>query len=475
MSFTGRQHEIRLLREDNWRDKAVLVAVWGRRRVGKTHLIEHAFCDDVMWKFEGIEGGDPKTQISLFHSQLCRCTDIDPGDLPKIWPEAFDRLEAAIAAFQKDYPNKRLVIFLDEFQWMCGMRTKLVSLFKFHWDNFFCRHANCKFVICGSVSSFIVKKVLSSNALYGRVDQEIALKPLKLAETRGFRAGHLTEQDWLETYMTFGGIPQYWVELNPAFSLQQNLNEYAFKGSGFFFREFDRLFISHFAANPVYEEILRALSQAPCVLDDLAKKVGKASGGTLTNHIAELEMAGFVERYTPLGTSKRSKLVRYRLTDEYLHFYFQLIVANAPAILSGDLSFREAELSKNYAQWQGYAFERMCRNHARDIAEYLQFAGIRFESGSWFNRGTGSKHGAQVDLAFLRADKMITLCEFKYVDKLSVADLRRSLEGKVASMKHAFPGYGVETLLISGKPLSNWDQIKTAVDRAHLAQEIFLK
>lgn len=476
MSFAGRYDDLRLLREENWREKAVLVAVWGRRRVGKTHLIEHAFKDEMMWKFEGIENGDPKTQVSLFYSQLCRFVEPDPTTKrPQNWPEAFDMLEAAIQDFKTKHPDRRLIIFLDEFQWMCGMRTKLVSLFKFHWDNFFSRHPNCKFILCGSVSSFIVKKVLSSNALYGRVDQEIALKPLKMHETRELLPENRTPEDCLQTYMTFGGVPQYWVELNPTFSFQQNLNEYAFKSSGFYFREFDRLFISHFSSNPIYERILRTLSISPCVLDELANKVGKASGGTLSNHIAELEMAGFVERYVPLGSTKKSKLVRYRITDEYLHFFFELIEPNGPAIVSGDLSFRQAEMSKRFPQWQGYAFERLCRNHSREIAEHLQFAGIKFESGTWFNRGTPNKQGAQVDLAFKRADKMITMCEFKYTDQIKVAELRRQLENKVANLKHAFPGHGVETVLIVGKELPNWADIKTACDRAFLAEEVFLK
>ena len=250
--FVGRDQELRALREPNWRGRALLAVVYGRRRVGKTALVEEAFRDDTLWKFEGIEAGDTRTQLGLFMKQLSRYTGSEDAGTVTGWEEAFRALERATSRHTKRNSG-RLVVFFDEFQWLCEMKPKLVALFKYHWDNAFAKHAQCVFVLCGSVSSFIVKKVVQSRALYGRVDLEINLPPLPFRESRVFFKDTPYAEQSLEAYMVFGCVPQYLTELNPRLSLQQNMNEYAFRPSAFFFREFDRLFFSHFARHPTYE------------------------------------------------------------------------------------------------------------------------------------------------------------------------------------------------------------------------------
>jgi len=366
------------------------------------------------------------------------------------------------------------VIFFDEFQWLCEMKPKVVALFKYHWDNFFVKHPQCVFVLCGSVSSFLVGKVIQSRALYGRVDLELHLRPLLLRESQAFFRDTPYAAQSLDTYLIFGGVPQYLVELNPALSLQQNLNEYAFRASGFFFKEFDRLFISHFAQHPTYERVLRALAARHCAPADLAAKCQLKPGGTFSARLKELELAGFVRAISPVGRPANSRLIQYSLDDEFLHFYFRFIEPRSAEIVSGKSSFLQIPATAAFRQWRGYAFERFCRKHAHAIADHLRFSGISYEAGAWVQRGTTTRPGAQVDLLFVRADKVLTVCEMKYADRLAPRDVSEGIRSKLELLQGAFPRHGIEKVLVLGQPAPNVDQLRPHFDRVLLAEEVLL-
>jgi hypothetical protein len=460
MDFLGREREIAALREPNWRGQAQLVVVYGRRRVGKTALVEHAYRDCTLWKFDGLEGLTQKKQLEHFQSQLDLWTGgsgVAPNP-PKDWAEALRRLVKSLERFR----DRDLVVFFDEFQWMAGMRSTLVSLFKSTWDNFLSKYKRLRVVLCGSVSSFMVKKVLRSRALYGRVSTEIDLRPLSLPEVYEFFRGRRDRREVIETAMCLGCIPQYLKELNPALSLIQNLNEYAFKPHGFFFGEYQRIFISHFGKNPTYERVLQLLRVGSKSAEALAAECGVKSGGTFASVIDDLVLAGFIERYFPLDRAHTSRDVRYRLLDEHIHFHMKFIAPHQMEILSGHFTAKEAFRGNQYQQWQGYAFERLCRRHAALIAKSLQFSGIQYKAGSWFvapSRQRGSKarrqrspdRGAQIDLLFERSDRMLTVCEAKYADRLDAERVVAGLESSSQALAQRYPGYGIQTVLILGK------------------------
>jgi len=452
MLFVGREYELDLLREPNWRDHAKLAVLYGRRRVGKTALVEEAFAGDLVWKFEGVENAKASLQIALFLEQLSHYTGEQVGGASS-WSDCFRLLDAALVEQFEVEPSRRLVVFFDEFQWMCSMRSTLVSEFKFFWDNYFRKHQAALFILCGSISSFIVRRVVQSKALYGRVDLELHLKPLSSRESASFFPEDRPEEERLQAHLLFGGIPQYLIELNPKRSLIQNINESAFRPSGYFFQEFDRLFLSHFATNPRYKKILERLASGPAGSAALAKAVGASTGGSLTRLLEELELAGFIERYSPLAKPRNSRLVRYRLLDEYLHLYFALILPNARRILAGSVNYAQITQTPAFGQWLGLAFERFCLRNAVLLADHLRFSGIAYEFGAWFRRGDSSTSapGAQVDLAFLRADKMITACEMKYAARPRPKEWALKMEARKAALQDAFPGYGLETVLVLGK------------------------
>ncbi|MCP4602900.1 MAG: AAA family ATPase [Proteobacteria bacterium] len=470
--FIGREKELASLREDNWRGRAQLVVVYGRRQVGKTALVEESFRDDVLWKLEGIENGNTKTQLTYFSKQLSHCTKeerlLDAND----WDEALKALEKGIVSFERRHKNKKLVVFFDEFQWLCQMKSGLVSIFKYHFDNFLSKHPSCLFVLCGSVSSFIVKKVIQSRALYGRVDLEINLKPLDILESHEFLSGTICGDQVLDVQMVLGGVPQYLLELNPRMSLIQNLNEYAFDPRGFFFKEFDRLFISHFSTNTIYEKILNVLSSGNKTPPELARRCSVSTGGGFTERVRDLELAGFIDRQVPLGKKRQSKIVRYRISDEFLQFHFRFIAPHYQDIITGNLKATRTLSSENYRQWRGYAFERLCQKHAGHIADFLRFSAVDYQAGPWFQR-TEDQSGAQIDLMFIRGDGVLTVCELKYTYALKTASLIKAFEQKIETLGKPFPGRPIEKVLILGQSLKPSVKLSAYYDRIITAADLF--
>lgn len=460
--FVGRQDEIRILRETNWRGHAQLVVIYGRRRVGKTALVHEAYKDESIWKFEGLESLPQADQIQNFVSQLAiyvQKPEINEKNI-RDWPEALALLDQHLA-------NKSVVVFFDEFQWLAGMKPHFVSIFKTYWDNAFQNHKKCRFVICGSISSFIVRNVLKSKALYGRIDTEIHLRPLPISESRLFFP-HFNKDEILKIHMTFGGIPKYLKEINPQLSYQQNLNEYAFHQQGFFFQEFHRLFISHFATTPHYEKMLVALAQKQATLDDLARICRMSKGGGFLTLIEDLVLAGFIQKQSPIDKPVHSRILRFKLLDEYLHFYFTFIRNNVMAIQQGNFLYHLFDRQK-LRQWQGFAFERLCLREAKKIADVLRFSGIRYQYGPWFRH---HEPKAQVDLMFLRDDAVITLCEMKYMNKLP-SSLVTELKRKVEIVSEYFPRHKIQTVLVCGIKALVPNAVTKAFDQVLFAEDVF--
>ncbi len=464
--FIGREREIALLRERNWRDKAVLGAVYGRRRVGKTAMVEKAFEADCMWKFEGIEGEGPGFQIRNFLQTLERLNDQDtPLDIQKIdsWQEAFIALDRCLG-------GKEVVVFFDEFQWMAGMRRKLVSVFKWAWDNCLSENPRRRFILCGSISSFMVRNVLRSKALYGRIDTEIHLQPLSISETRDFFPRSKSDTEIIETFFVTGGIPQYLIELDPQKSLMQNLEARAFRPNGYFLKEYRRVFISHFGRNEVYEKILLALSRKSFMTaEELRKTLKHSAGGRFHQFIDDLVLADFIERAAPVDKPVNSNLARYRLKDEYLHFYYTFIYSNIRAIENETIKAYQLLSGQPMEQWRGYAFDRLCLKNARAIARALEFSGIQYQAGRWFRSQKGQK--AQVDLMFIRADNIVTVCELKYTNRID-SRIVDSFEKRLETVSRCFKS-GVQKVLVCGKKAKLPSRTSGYFDAVLWAEDIF--
>ncbi|HLD45994.1 MAG TPA: ATP-binding protein, partial [bacterium] len=318
VSFVGRQYEQAGLLQEFEKPRASLVVIHGRRRVGKTRLL-HEFCRDknTLW-VEGLEKGTPQGQRTHFIKQLAEQT-IEPflsRTSSADWTEAFDCLKELLNVLKKSkMESGKMILVFDEFPWLINQDEKIVALFKYYWDNFFKEH-NLMIILCGSINTFMVKKVIQSSALYGRLHHEIRLDPLTPKELSLFLGSALPKKDVVEYTMIFGGIPRYWEEINPQESVVQNINRLCFLKDAFFVREFARLFREEFGSINIYTAIVLALSKTSSLnYTEILKQLKTSVGGGYQEYLDNLSLASFVRAFTPLN-KKKTRLVRYRLWDE---------------------------------------------------------------------------------------------------------------------------------------------------------------
>lgn len=461
----GRNKEIEELNSVFSNPQAKLVALYGRRRVGKTYLVENAFPGDVaLLKFEGLEGLPAKEQIRTCYRDLSTFFSSENGaGLALEWEDFFDELHNQLTNF-----NGKIVVFFDEFQWLAAMRTSLVSKFKKAWDNKFSKLSHCNFIICGSISSFIVKKVVKSKALYGRIDREFNLKPLKVTEVHEFFEANTPKSEILETYFVLGGVPKYYTIFDFKLSLQQNCERFFFRQGGFLFSEKSKLFISHFGSDPVYEKIVNTISKSPQSSTEIARSIKMESGGTLSSKIEDLELSGFICKQPRITSTKRD--VKYLISDYYLRFYFAFVQPNLQKINRGQYHFYK-DTQLNLKIWYGRSFEHLLLSNFKAVSDRLSFSSVEYVAGAWHPKeGKG-----QIDLAFLRDDRTLTICELKYRPTLSTQTIVNQFREKEDAVSNAFPRHRIHRVFISGHPLTErkTGELKQYFHDVVTAEEIF--
>ena len=410
--FWGRQEELALLRDwDGSRPR--LTVVYGRRRVGKTRLVEEAYANGDLLKVEGLEGLGKTEQQSVFKQMLIqRLGYTEDIRRKRDWLDLFSLLSEAIG-------DRPVVVLLDEFQWLaCGRKT-MVSKLKHAWDNLFAKRNRVHLILCGSVSSFMVKKVLRSKALYGRVDCELDLRPLEATDVVHDFSRKRSLPDIVEIFMAVGGVPRYLKLFDLNTSVRINLEKLCFRANAFLLKEFERLFTSHFGSNPHYRDILLKLAKRKWLdLHSIKRDLRLESGGRVSTYLEELEMAGFVERYSSVAVPGAVRGSRYRLSDPYLDFFFKFIHPNMRRINERRAASPLAQYlpDKTYNPWKGIAFERFCHAHRQLIAHRLGFGRVAFDAGPWFLHGIKGR-GFQADLVFRRDDRVLTVCEMKCLSR----------------------------------------------------------
>ena len=412
--FVGRTAELAKLSDFLHSPKSQIAVVYGRRRIGKSLLLTQALKGRPALFFEGLEDRPKKQQLQHFMFQLRLQTDAagsnQAAKMPGSWKEAF------LALFEALDGKPQSIVF-DEFQWMANYRHEIIADLKYVWDRFFALLPAQKLILCGSVVSFLIEKVIRSSALYGRVNTELELGGFKLAETAELLSGKGLDEI-LEAQMLTGGIPKYLQLLTEYPSIQLALQDLAFTPQGYFTREYQRIFTSHFGKNPDFEAIVLTLARYPLGLyrDALIEKAHLSAGGQLTSHLRDLESAGFISAATPFDKGEHSRHVKYILLDAYLRLYFSFIKPQLKKIRSAQNPNLFAALSQTGAfnAWMGRSFEYLCLQHTNIISRILGFSGIDFTAGPYFSPARKDRAGVQVDLIFDRADHVLTVCEMKY-------------------------------------------------------------
>lgn len=447
--FVGREPERQHLQAMIRSSEPRIAIVYGRRRVGKTSLIRAVVGKTPALFIEGLENQPKQAQITSFLRQIAAQTGKDLGPTNS-WEEALLRLHRHLG-------KKRMVLVLDEFQWLANYRQELIATLKMVWENYLSQVPGRTLILCGSIASFMTTKVLQGSAFHGRADAVIHLQGFRLSETASMLKGR-GFSEILEAQCFTGGVPKYLDLLASAPSVQLGIEREAFSPNGYFVEEYQRIFVSHFGKNAEYEQLVHALAASPYGLSrrELAAKAGIDEGGMLSQRLYDLEAAGFISSHRPLDKPSQSRLIRYYMSDPWMSFYYAFLRSRIKQIRSSgrkDL-FSAIRQSGAFRAWMGRAFELVCMRHAPRLAEFLGFSGIDYEVGPWFRAPRRNLDGVQIDLAFTRADHVITLCEMKRqtapLGKAIIAEVERKAE----ILQAEYPRHTIQRVLVTDGPVS---------------------
>ncbi|MBN2803993.1 MAG: ATP-binding protein [Deltaproteobacteria bacterium] len=456
--FIGREREIKLLKDITDNPKAKVAIIYGRRRIGKSSLIQKTLENKQALYFEGIENQSKKNQINNFITQFKRQTGINKWHEPiNTWSEAFLLLENVLK-------NNPACIVLDEFQWMANYRVDIVSELKMVWDLYLSKIQGVSLILCGSIASFMKGKVIKSSAFYGRCDQVIHLQEFDLKQTCIFlkdKGSH----EIIDAQMYLGGIPKYLELIKEEPSVQIGIDKLSFSPNGYFYDEFDRIFVSHFGKTSDYYKIVTLLSKYPygLVRKQIIEKTKTATGGQITLILENLQSAGMIASNYPVDKKDGSKLKKYYLIDPYLRFYFAFIKDNKKKISEGFLEgyFSKVKQSNKFNTFKGRAFEYLCIAHAKQIADILGFGAIEYNFGPYYRSSEDFENGVQIDMLYDRADNILTLIEAKYTSGIISTNIIPQIEKKINHIKKKFPKKTVQPVLIVEGEVS--DKLKNAL------------
>ena len=409
--MVGREKEIARLNQIYDSDESEFVAVYGRRRVGKTYLVREVFANRILFMHTGRANAAMKQQLAAFRASL---QEQGLANCPPLgsWLEAFQELKRLI----NSSGALRKVLFIDELPWLDTPKSGFLSELEGFWNQWASARKDIVLVVCGSATSWIINKVLRNRGgLHNRVTAQIPLEPFTLGECERYavsRGMAPSRAEIVEYYMVLGGIPYYWRFLDKGLSLSQNIDALFFASGAPLRLEFSELYSSLFRHEEPYVRIVSALGRRRVGLgrEEISEETGLASNGRLTGLLEELEQCGFIRKYRAFGLRRREAI--YQLIDNFTLFYFQFMQGNH----GGDVNFWSNSINSHVRlAWEGLAFERVCLQHVRQIKAALGISGVLTEVSSWRRPPSANEgRGAQIDLVIDRADRLVNLCEMKF-------------------------------------------------------------
>lgn len=411
----GRDYEKHVLANICNEEEPRLVAVYGRRRVGKTHLVKYFFNEKFDFFFTGSYETAAKVQLKLFDKAIEEYSGADAIS-SKTWFDAFDRLKSYLVSLNK----KKTVVFLDELPWMDTPKSNFLTAFSHFWNTWGSTFKGLKLIVCGSATSWMLEKVIGDKGgLYGRSSRAIYLAPFNLAETEEYLRLR-KEIAWnryqvVQAYMILGGIPYYLDMLEKGLPFDVNIDNLFFRTGAPLKKEYDFLFRSLFKASGTYKKVVEVLARKNkgLTLKELKDEMKVGDGGQLSVVLENLCHCDFIRKYSSFGKKKNGSL--YQLCDLFSLFHLRFVEGGS----GQDEHFwtNLGEGKKN--AWAGYAFEQLCLHHLEQIRKALGISGVLTNACSWSTPplvdADGTQWpGAQLDLLLARADHVISVCEMKF-------------------------------------------------------------
>ena len=437
MRIVGRKEEIEEMKSYLDDEKAHLLAVIGRRRVGKTFLVREVYKENKIFEMTGLKDADLNNQLINFTLQMNEYFYREEQySKPDSWLLAFNQLSKAISNFEAD---QKPVVFFDELPWIASKRSGFTEALA-HWWNNWASQKNIIVIICGSAASWMLEHIVNAKGgLHNRITKLFTLMPFTLAETKEFfeaKEIKISNYQIVQLYLAMGGIPFYLEHLSKGKSAAQNIQEMCFTKDGILRKEFENLYPALFDNAGNHIKIIKALASKSKGLErqEILKKNGITDGGWFSNILYELESSGFISTYEPLEKKKKDTL--YRLTDEYSFFFLSFI--DGKNKLRGD-DWMSISSGQKYIIWCGYAFENLCIKHVGYIKKALGVSGVQTNVNSFLHRRNSTyEKGFQIDMLIDRKDDVINICEMKfYSDEFSIntkyaKNLRTKREGLIA-------------------------------------------
>jgi AAA+ ATPase superfamily predicted ATPase len=419
-TLIGRRREREILNQAMTSDRSELVAVYGRRRIGKTFLIRQHYANDIVFSFTGLGDGNRKEQIKNFMLKLSDFTNAYVEHEPPVdWLEAFTLLKRYMQTI--DETEKKKVIFIDEFPWLDTQRSGFLPAFENFWNDYCTTRSDLIVVICGSAASYMVKKILhNKKGLSKRVTKSIKLLPFTLGEVKDFFAHKnypMDEMELLKIYMAFGGVAEYLENIERGESATTAIDRMCFGSNAYMESEFEEVFKSLYEDNSFHHKIMLVLSnnkKKGLTREEILSQMQIKSGGRFSEALNDLIYAGFVLKYD--ANIDKRKITLYRIYDEFCLFHLQFISKNKNS------SWLKLYQKQTYVSWTGYAFESICLKHVEQIKKALRCDQISSVNYAWNNTK------AQIDLVIDRDDRIVNLLEIKFYNdefSLDADDLKR--------------------------------------------------
>lgn len=467
--FIGREDELRILRESYGKKDSQLVVLYGRRRVGKTALLTRFCKDKKHFYFTGRKG---ETEEKLFERFLKEVSEF-LGNLiyAKVrvsdWREIFEIIDK-----EGKKRKGRLLIVLDEFQWLCPARGTLISSLQEQWDKKWKKDDKIFLVLCGSIVSFMEKNVLSEKSpLYGRRTLSFELGPMPPNEAKQFfpRAGFA---DQGEILMTFGGIPSYLELMDQKKSLPQNINSLTLIKDSYFVNEVKFVLREQLKNPNRYYLLLKLLLGKGISREKMAEAMGIANSGALNFYLKTLCNLHLIKPIVPITKKESSKSVKYVLWDEFLRFYFRFIYPNEELIqMNMDDWLYDRIIAPHWESYCGYSFELFCMKNVKTIVDVLKIKNVFGRSGTYWHAKTTRTEGVQIDMVIERTDNITHLIECKWSTGRVGTQIAEELERK----KRLYPnpkGRTLKTVLITTHGVTDEARQLSAIDNVITLKEM---
>lgn len=460
----GREKEIQQLQDCYESKESQLVILYGRRRVGKTFLVNQIFEDKFDFRLVGDFNLKKEEQLFNFYYELKNKSKTEVP-VPKSWREAFFQLRDYIETLDK---NTKHVIFFDEMPWLDTHKSGFLIAFEYFWNSYGASKNNLMFIVCGSATSWLVENIdHNKGGLFNRQNCRIYLEPFNLYETRKFlesRKINWSLYDICECYMILGGIPYYLSMLDGSIPYSANIDNLFFKKRAILWDEFDHLYKTLFSNSEAYIKVIESIftKRIGLTRKEIIETSKLSDNSEITKMLKNLIDSGFVREYPFYGNKKRQ--AKYQLADYYTMFYLKFI-KDMPG---KDENFWTNALDNSVRKsWAGFTFEQLCKDHIRQIKKKIGISGVLSQESTWFVQGDEDGEGAQIDMLIDRRDRVINICEMKFssdeysIDKDYDQNIRRKISrfAEVTGTKKALQltfvtTYGVKLNMYSQRILS---------------------